>query len=58
MQANQQGNQIPEVRIAEGVYFTDYRKPQPETNTNNCMKAALNSKFFRQIISFNIKNFH
>ena len=37
---------ISELKIAEGIYFSDYRQPQTSNSSSNCLKSALNQYFF------------
>ena len=46
--------QIPEVKLAEGIYFTDYRQTHGY-QSNNCMNSALNQQYLTlktQLIPF------
>lgn len=39
----QKENILPEVKIAEGIYLTDFRKPN-ELSSNNCLNSFIFQK--------------
>lgn len=51
----QKENIIPEIKITDGIYFTDFRKPNA-FSSNNCLNSAIYQKKYFFFLCFGVKN--